>query len=30
MEPNAPVNTNVPVGIVQVHDFLRIGLSHSA
>jgi arabinose-5-phosphate isomerase len=27
MEPNAPVNTNVPVGIVQVHDFLRIGLT---
>jgi arabinose-5-phosphate isomerase len=27
MEPNAPVNTNVPVGIVQVHDFLRIGLN---
>jgi arabinose-5-phosphate isomerase len=26
MEPRAPVNTNVPVGIVQVHDFLRIGL----
>lgn len=27
MEPNAPVNTNVPIGIVQVHDFLRIGLN---
>ena len=27
MEANAPVNTNVPVGIVQVHDFLRIGLN---
>ena len=27
MEPNAPVNTNVPIGIVQVHDFLRVGLS---
>jgi arabinose-5-phosphate isomerase len=26
MEPSAPVNTNVPIGIVQVHDFLRIGL----
>jgi len=26
MEPIAPVNTNVPVGIVHVHDFLRIGL----
>jgi arabinose-5-phosphate isomerase len=27
MAPNAPVNTKVPVGIVQVHDFLRIGLT---
>jgi arabinose-5-phosphate isomerase len=27
MEPHAPVNTNVPIGIVQVHDFLRIGLN---
>lgn len=26
MEPSAPVNTNVPVGIVHFHDFLRIGL----
>jgi arabinose-5-phosphate isomerase len=26
LEPNAPVNTNVPVGIVHIHDFLRIGL----
>lgn len=24
--PGAPVNTNVPVGIIHVHDFLRIGL----
>ena len=24
--PNAPVNTNVPVGIIHVHDFLRLGL----
>lgn len=24
---NAPVNTNVPVGIVHVHDFLRVGLA---
>jgi arabinose-5-phosphate isomerase len=27
IEPNAPVNTNVPVGIVHIHDFLRLGLS---
>jgi arabinose-5-phosphate isomerase len=26
MEPNAPVNTGVPTGIVHIHDFLRIGL----
>lgn len=26
MERNAPVNTGVPVGIVHIHDFLRIGL----
>lgn len=26
MEPNAPVNTGVPIGIVHIHDFLRIGL----
>jgi arabinose-5-phosphate isomerase len=26
IERDAPVNTNVPVGIVHVHDFLRIGL----
>lgn len=26
IEPNAPVNTNVPVGIVHIHDFVRIGL----
>lgn len=24
--PNAPVNTDVPVGIIHVHDFLRLGL----
>lgn len=24
--PNAPVNTHVPVGIIHVHDFLRLGL----
>jgi arabinose-5-phosphate isomerase len=24
---NAPVNTDVPLGIIHVHDFLRIGLS---
>ena len=27
IEPNAPVNTNVPVGIVHIHDFLRLGLN---
>jgi arabinose-5-phosphate isomerase len=27
VEPHAPVNRDVPVGIVHVHDFLRIGLS---
>ena len=27
MNREAPVNTNVPVGIVHVHDFLRIGLA---
>lgn len=27
IEPNAPVNTNVPIGIVHIHDFLRLGLS---
>jgi arabinose-5-phosphate isomerase len=27
IEPDAPVNTNVPVGIVHIHDFLRLGLS---
>ena len=26
LERNAPVNTGVPIGIVHVHDFLRIGL----
>lgn len=26
LEPNAPVNRGVPIGIVHVHDFLRIGL----
>ena len=24
--PNAPVNSDVPVGIVHIHDFLRVGL----
>lgn len=27
IEPNAPVNTNVPIGIVHIHDFLRLGLN---
>lgn len=27
IEPNAPVNTDVPIGIVHIHDFLRLGLS---
>jgi arabinose-5-phosphate isomerase len=27
IEPNAPVNTNVPIGIVHIHDFVRLGLS---
>lgn len=26
IEPNAPVNTHVPVGIIHVHDFIRLGL----
>jgi arabinose-5-phosphate isomerase len=26
IEPDAPVNTHVPVGIIHVHDFLRLGL----
>lgn len=26
IEPHAPVNTNVPVGIVHIHDFVRLGL----
>lgn len=26
IDPNAPVNTNAPVGIVHIHDFLRLGL----
>jgi arabinose-5-phosphate isomerase len=26
VDRNAAVNTNVPVGIVHIHDFLRIGL----
>lgn len=26
MERNAPVNTNVPIGIVHIHDFVRLGL----
>ena len=27
IEPDSPVNTNVPIGIVHIHDFLRLGLS---
>lgn len=27
MKPASPVNRNVPVGIIHVHDFLRVGLS---
>jgi arabinose-5-phosphate isomerase len=27
IEPSAPVNTNVPIGIVHIHDFLRLGLN---
>jgi hypothetical protein len=27
MNREAPVNTHVPVGVVHVHDFLRIGLA---
>ena len=27
IEQNAPVNTNVPVGIVHIHDFVRLGPS---
>jgi arabinose-5-phosphate isomerase len=27
MKRDAPVNTNVPIGIVHIHDFLRIGLA---
>lgn len=27
MDRGAPVNTNVPVGFVHIHDFLRLGLS---
>jgi arabinose-5-phosphate isomerase len=26
IDDNAPVNTNFPIGIVHIHDFLRIGL----
>ena len=26
VEPNAPVNTHAPIGIVHIHDFLRLGL----
>ncbi len=26
IERDAPVNTNVPIGIIHIHDFLRIGL----
>ena len=27
MKRDAPVNTNVPIGVVHIHDFLRIGLN---
>jgi arabinose-5-phosphate isomerase len=27
VDDNAPVNTGVPVGIVHIHDFLRVGLA---
>ena len=27
IEPHTPVNTYVPIGIVHIHDFLRLGLS---
>lgn len=27
LDPKAPVNTGVPIGIVHIHDFLRIGLA---
>lgn len=27
IEPNAPVNRNVPIGIVNIHDVLRLGLN---
>lgn len=27
IEPHAPVNTNVPIGFVHIHDFVRLGLS---
>jgi hypothetical protein len=26
MERHAPVNTHSPVGIVHIHDFVRLGL----
>ena len=26
LDQNAAVNRNVPVGIIHIHDFLRIGL----
>jgi arabinose-5-phosphate isomerase len=27
LDPKAPVNTGVPIGIVHIHDFLRVGLA---
>lgn len=27
IEPDSPVNTHVPIGIVHIHDFLRLGLA---
>ena len=27
IEPNAPVNTNVPIGFVHIHDFVKLGLN---
>ena len=30
IDPGAPVNHNVPIGIVHVHDLLRLGLSGTA
>jgi hypothetical protein len=27
MKRDAPVNTDVPIGIVHIHDFVRLGLN---